>query len=322
MLLYAAAMCVGFVCLIWGADRMVTGAAVTARNFGLAPMLIGLTVVGFATSAPEILVSISAALQGSPTIAIGNAIGSNIANIGLVTGVAALVRPLIVKSETLRRELPAMVAVSILPVILVPDLFLSRLDGLILLLCMVGFFYWIIRLGMRTRGHDTLEAEYAAEIPGDVKQSVAYTSIVIGLTALLLGANALVWGAENLALAVGISELVLGLTVVAIGTSLPELAVSVTAARKGHHGLAFGNIIGSNAFNMLAVVGVAAAIRPTELTADVVQLHLPVMLAFTVAFFFMSYNYSDTVRLKSLSGAALLFGFLVYYSYVAYQTIQ
>lgn len=322
MLLYAAAMFVGFVCLIWGADRMVSGAAVTARNFGLAPMLIGLTVVGFATSAPEILVSVSAALQGSPNIAIGNAIGSNIANIGLVAGVAALVRPLIVKSETLRRELPAMVAVSILPVILVPDLILSRLDGFILLVCMVGFFYWIIRLGMRTRGHDTLEAEYAAEIPADIAQSVAYTSIVIGLAALLMGANALVWGAENLALAAGISELVLGLTVVAIGTSLPELAVSITAARKGHHGLAFGNIIGSNAFNMLAVVGIAAAIRPAELTADVIQLHLPVMLAFTVAFFFMSYNYSDTVRLKSLSGAALLFGFLVYYGYVAYQTIQ
>jgi cation:H+ antiporter len=321
MLLYASAMFVGFVSLVWGADRMVTGAAVTARNFGLAPMLIGLTVVGFATSAPEILVSMSAALQGSPNLAIGNAIGSNIANIGLVGGAAALVRPLVVKSETLRRELPAMVAVSILPVILMPDLVLGRGDGLILLLAMVGFFYWIVRLGMRTRGRDTLEAEYAAEIPGDVKQSVAYTSIAIGLSALLIGATALVWGAENVALVLGISDLILGLTVVAIGTSLPELAVSVTAARKGHHGLAFGNIIGSNAFNMLAVIGVAAAIHPAALTADVVQLHLPVMLAFTVAFFFMSYNYSDTVRLRRLSGGVLLFGFLMYYGYIAYQTI-
>lgn len=301
---------------------MVSGAAVTARNFGLAPMLIGLTVVGFATSAPEILVSASAALQGSPNLAIGNAIGSNIANIGLVAGAAALARPLVVKSETLRRELPAMVAVSVLPVILVPDLVLGRLDGFILLCAMGGFFYWIVRLGMRTRGHDTLEAEYAAEIPGDVKQSVAYTSIAVGLGTLLIGANALVWGAENAALALGISELVLGLTVVAIGTSLPELAVSVTAARKGHHGLAFGNIIGSNAFNMLAVVGVAAAIHPAQLSSDAVEVHLPVMLAFTIAFFFMSYNWSDTVRLRRLPGGILLAGFVVYYGFVAYQTLQ
>lgn len=322
MLLYAAAMCVGFVCLVWGADRMVTGAAVTARNFGLAPMLIGLTVVGFATSAPEILVSVTAALQGSPNLAIGNAIGSNIANIGLVAGTAALIRPLTVRSETLRRELPAMVAVSILPVILVPDLVLGRFDGLFLLICMLGFFYWIVRLGMRTRGHDTLEAEYAAEIPGDVKQSSAYTSIAIGLAALLLGANSLVWGAENLARELGISELILGLTVVAIGTSLPELAVSVMAVRKGHHGLAFGNIIGSNAFNMLAVVGVAAAIHPATLSDDAVRVHLPVMLAFTVAFFFMSYNYSDMVRLQRIPGGILLLGFLTYYGYVAYLTVQ
>jgi len=317
MLLYVVALTSGIALLVWGADRMVIGASVTARNMGVSPMLVGLTVVGFATSAPEILISVMAALDDIPNLAIGNAIGSNIANIGLVCGVTALTWPLQVESQTLRREFPVMVAVSILPIILFPDEMLSRLDGLLLLCAFVGFFYWIIQLGLRTRGHDTIEAEYASEIRADMQQSLAVLWIIVGLAALIGGSKALVWGAEHIARELEITDTVLGITVVAIGTSLPEMAVSILAARKGEHGLAFGNIIGSNSFNMLAVIGIAATIRPAALDIATLTLHFPVMLAFTLALFFMAYNYTGTIRVSRVAGAVLLIGFIAYHTYVA-----
>lgn len=300
---------------------MVVGAAVIARNLGVTPMLIGLTVVGFATSAPEILVSATAAIRDASNLALGNAFGSNIANIGLVVGVAAIIQPLTVKSETLSRELPAMVAVSLIPVILLINLTLSRLDGVILLIAFLCFIYWVIKLGKRSSGHDTIEAEYATEIPDGVTQQMAILWIIIGLVAVLVGANALVWGSLNIAREIGVSDLVIGVTVVAIGTSLPELAVSVVAARKGLHGLALGNIIGSNAINMLAVIGVAGVIRPATLDLAAVQLHLPVLLGFTVAFFFIAYNSNGTLRVGRLEGAALVVSFIIYQGYIALQSL-
>ena len=320
MLLYVVALTSGILLLVLGADRMVIGASVTARNMGVSPMLVGLTVVGFATSAPEILVSIMAALDGIPNLAIGNAIGSNIANIGLVGGATALLWPLKVESQTLRREFPVMVAVSILPLILLPDEILSRIDGLLLLIAFTGFFYWIIQLGLRTRGHDTIEAEYASEIPADIKQSRAVMWIIFGLALLIGGSKALVWGAENIARELAISDTVLGITVVAIGTSLPEMAVSALAARKGEHGLAFGNIIGSNSFNMLAVIGIAAVIHPAALDTATLKLHFPAMLAFTVALFFMAYNYKGIISVSRGAGAILLIGFIAYHITVAIET--
>jgi len=320
MLLYAVALTSGILLLVLGADRMVIGASVTARNMGVSPMLVGLTVVGFATSAPEILVSIMAALDGIPNLAIGNAIGSNIANIGLVGGATALLWPLKVESQTLRREFPVMVAVSILPLILLPDEILSRIDGLLLLIAFTGFFYWIIQLGLRTRGHDTIEAEYASEIRADIKQSRAVMWIIFGLALLIGGSKALVWGAENIARELAISDTVLGITVVAIGTSLPEMAVSALAARKGEHGLAFGNIIGSNSFNMLAVIGIAAVIHPAALDTATLKLHFPAMLAFTVALFFMAYNYKGIISVSRGAGAILLIGFIAYHITVAIET--
>ena len=318
--MYATTLILGIAILVWGADRMVVGASVTARNMGVSPMLVGLTIVGFATSLPEIVVSIIAALDGVPNLAIGNAIGSNIANIGLVGGVTALAWPLLVKSQTLRHEFPVMVAVSILPVFLLQDGRLSRPDGLFLLCAFVGYFYWIVQLGMRTRGHDAIEAEYASEIPADMKQSLANRKMILGLALLIGGSKALVWGGENIAGALGITDTVLGITVVAIGTSLPEMAVSLMAARKGEYSLAFGNIIGSNGFNMLAVIGITAAIRPVTLDAATISLHFPVMLAFTVAFFFMAYNHSGTIRVSRWAGAALLISFMAYHAYVATET--
>jgi cation:H+ antiporter len=321
MLLYLSSLLTGLILLVWGADRMVVGAAVIARNLGVTPMVIGLTVVGFATSAPEILVSATAAIRDVSSLALGNAFGSNIANIGLVVGVAAILHPLTVESEALSRELPAMVAVSLIPVILLIDLTLSRLDGVILLIAFFCFIYWVIKLGKRSSGHDAIEAEYVTEIPEAVTQRMAILWIIIGLVVLVVGSNALVWGSQNIAREVGVSDLVIGVTVVAIGTSLPELAVAVIAVRKGLHGLALGNIIGSNAFNMLAVIGVAGVIRPATLDLAAVQLHLPVLLGFTVAFFFIAYNSKGTMRVGRLEGAALVASFIIYQSYIAQQNL-
>ena len=213
-----------------------------------------------------------------------------------------------------------MVAVSTLPLLLIPDQILSRIDGFILLAAFAAFFYWIVRLGLKTRGHDTIEAQYASEIPADVSPKAAIAWLIIGLLVLVAGSKALVWGGENIARILNISNTVLGITIVAVGTSLPELAVSLMAARKGEHGMAFGNIIGSNGFNMLAVIGIATAIQPTALDAETIKLHFPVMLGFTVAFFFLAYNYSGKIKVNRPTGALLLMSFIAYHGYVAYET--
>jgi len=319
MVMYSAAIIAGLAVLILGANLMVDGASATARNFGISPMLVGLTVVGFATSAPEIIVSIAAALQGAPNLAIGNAIGSNIANIGLIGGATALAWPLLVHSKTLRREFPVMVAVSVMPVLFFVDDRLDRWEGLILLIAFAGFIYWVVQLGLRTRGHDSIEAEFAQEIRTDLTLRAAVTRIVVGLLLLSAGAESLVWGAEAVATELGISSLVIGITVVALGTSLPELAVSLTSARKGEYALAFGNIIGSNGFNSLAVIGIAAVIRPTDLDPSAIKLHLPVMLAFTIVLFFMAYNWSGLIKVRRVHGAILLSAYVAYMGVVAYQ---
>jgi len=322
MLLYLTAILAGFLLLVWGADRVVLGASAIARHLGVSPMLIGLTVVGFATSLPEVIVSATAALAGAPNLAIGNALGSNVANVGLVIGLTALIHPLASGSSTLRKELPVMLAVSVLPAVLFPDGALSRLDGWLLLGGLVAFLAWIVQLGSSSRGVDPIEAQYAAELPADVKPAAATFAVLLGLLTLLAGANALVWGSESVARALGISDLVLGVTIVAIGTSLPELAVSIVSARKGEHGLALGNVIGSNAFNLLAVIGVAAAIEPARLEPDAVLLHLPVMVGFTLAFFVIAYNRDQVMRVGRVAGCALFLAFCCYHAVVVWRTAQ
>ena len=252
----------GLILLIWGADRFVHGAAATARNLGVQPLLIGLTVVAFATSAPEILVSIDASVRGQPGLAYGNAIGSNIVNIGLVLGTVALIRPIQLRSATLRREMPALLAVSLLTVSLFLDSYLSRVDGLVMLTGLVIVMIWLARLGMRSAPTDPIKQEYEAEIPKGVSMPMAILWLAIGLATLLLGAHLLVGGSIDIAHEMGVSEVVIGIILVAFGTSLPELAVSLVSAMKQEYGLAIGNIVGSNIFNLLAVIGVAAILLP------------------------------------------------------------
>jgi cation:H+ antiporter len=311
----------GLVLLIWGADRFVHGAAATARNLGIAPLLIGLTVVAFATSAPEVLVSIDAALRHQPGLAYGNAIGSNIVNIGLVLGATAMLRPIELRSATLRREMPALLAVSLLVVSLFLDSRLSRVDGIVMLAGMIIVMIWFVRLGMRSASNDPLLVDYDAEIPKHMSVSRATVWLTLGLAALLFGANQLVDGAVDIAVAVGVSEVVIGISLVAFGTSIPELAVSAVSVWRKEYGLAIGNIVGSNIFNMLAVIGVAAVIEPAVLAPSVLSLHVFVMVAFTLVLYAMTYDYDGKSELSRIEGTALLIAYIAYMSWVFYENV-
>ena len=311
----------GLALLTWGADRFVHGASAAARNLGVAPLLIGLTIVAFATSAPEILVSIVASSQHQPGLAVGNAIGSNIVNIGLVLGLTALIRPIKLESATLRREMPALLAVTLLTVSLFLDSFLSRVDGIVMLTALVFVMIWLARLVLRSAANDPIKMDYEAEIPTDVRMPVAVAWLIFGLGALLIGAELLVNGAVDIARLLDVSDVVIGIIVVAFGTSLPELAVSLASALKGEYGLAIGNIVGSNIFNLLAVVGIAATIAPSPLPPSVLSLHIFVMVAFTLVLFAMTYDYDGGSELSRLEGLALLIAYVVYDSYVVAQNI-
>jgi len=311
----------GLALLTWGADRFVHGAASAARNMGIAPLLIGLTVVAFATSAPEILVSVVASTQGEPGLAIGNALGSNIVNIGLVLGITAIIQPIKLESATLRREMPALLAVSLLTVSLFLDTYLSRVDGIVMLTGLVIVMVWLTRLGLRSSANDPIKRDFEAEIPTDVSTPMAVVWLVVGLGTLLVGADLLVDGAIGIATELGVSDIVIGILLVSLGTSLPELAVSLASALKGEYGLAIGNIVGSNIFNLLAVIGVAATISPFALAPTVLSLHIFVMVAFTLVLFAMTYDYDGKAALSRMEGLALLVAFIAYDSYVITQNI-
>jgi cation:H+ antiporter len=313
MLLDLVAIISGFALLIWGADHFINGAAAIARNLGLAPMLIGLTIVGFGTSAPEVLVSTMAALQDNAGLAIGNALGSNIANIGLILGATALFIPLSVNSDTLRREYPILLAISLVALLLMLDGELGRLDGTILLAGLTLVIYGMIRIAKSGRAKsDPMVAEYAAEIPEAASTGTALFWLLGGLTVLLLGSRILVWGAVNVATAFGVSDLVIGLTIVALGTSLPELAASIASAIKKEHDIAIGNIIGSNMYNLLAVLSVPGLIAPGLFAPEVLTRDLPVMIGLTLAIFVMGFGFGGPGRINRFEGLALLLCFIAY----------
>jgi len=313
MLVDIALTLTGFVLLIGGADRFVAGAASTARILGVPPVIIGLTIVGFATSAPEVLVSISAAINGLTGMAVGNALGSNVANVGLVLAAAAIIKPIRGDlSGTLRRELQVLVAVSVGASLLFADLILSRLDGLLLIGGLVGFFTWVVRSSRGIPASDPIIKEAVRELPAEMSRRRAVTYLLLGFGLLLFGAELLVTGAESLAQRFGLSDLVIGLTIVAIGTSLPELAVSVVSAFRGEPGLAVGNVIGSNVFNLLAVIGVAGLAGPGPVDPGILSFHVPIMLAFTCALLLLAYNPSGEPGIGRGLGCVLLAAFVGY----------
>ncbi|PIE23999.1 MAG: calcium/sodium antiporter [Neptuniibacter caesariensis] len=281
MLYPILALLVGLVLLVWSADRFVIGAAATAKNLGMSPMLIGLTIVSLGTSAPEILVSLVAATSGAGDLAIGNALGSNIANIALVLGITAMIAPLPVKSGILRKELPLLLGVILLAGILLFDMQLGRLDGLILLAALGVCLFLFHRFQKSTAG-DELSLEEEDELP-ELETRLALFWLIVGLTILAGSSKMLVWGATEIALSLGVSKLVIGLTIVAIGTSLPELAASIASALKGHHDIAIGNVVGSNIFNLLAVMAIPGLVSPIGMDSMVLQRDYMVMLGLTFA---------------------------------------
>ncbi|MBK1731341.1 calcium/sodium antiporter [Thiococcus pfennigii] len=316
MTLAFIAVVLGLALLVWSADRFVEGSASTARHFGMPPLLIGMVVVGFGTSAPEMVVSALAASQGNPGIALGNAYGSNIANIALILGVTALISPIAVHSQVLRKELPILVGATALAAWQVWDGEVTRLDALVLLAVFGGLMGWTIWQGLRTKG-DALGGEVAHELEAHampIRRAVFW--LLVGLILLIASSRILVWGAVEIARGIGVSDLIIGLTIVAVGTSLPELASSVIAARKGEHDIALGNILGSNLFNTLAVVGIAGAIHPMAVGPEVFNRDMLVMATLTLSLFVIGYGVRGLGRINRIEGAALLACYLGYTAYL------
>ncbi len=316
MILAFVAIICGLALLVWSADRFVEGSASTARHFGMPPLLIGMVVVGFGTSAPEMVVSALAASQGNPGIALGNAYGSNITNIALILGVTALINPIAVHSQVLRKELPILTGVTALAAWQLWDGAISRIDAVVLLAVFMGLMIWTIWLGLRKK-KDTLGSEMAQEL--DVRSmslGPAVFWLVVGLVLLILSSRILVWGAVEIAHGFGISDLIIGLTIIAVGTSLPELASSVIATRKGEHDIALGNVLGSNLFNTLAVVGIAGAIHPMAVGPEVFNRDVFVMAALTLSLFLIGYGFRGPGRINRIEGAVLLACYLGYTAYL------
>jgi cation:H+ antiporter len=318
MLLPFISILLGLGLLVWGADRFVVGSASLARNLGVPPLLIGLTVVGFGTSAPEMLVSAMAALQGNPGVGIGNAVGSNIANIALILGVTALIAPLTVRSDMLRREYPLLLAVSIGAYLLLLDGDLDLADGMLLLLGLSISMVFLVRIGLKRRDHDPLAEEMEAELPDTVSMKTAIAWFLVGLAVLVASSRMLVWGAVEVAVAFGISDLVIGLTIVAIGTSLPELAAAVMSALKNEHDLAIGNVVGSNIWNLLAVLGLPGLLAPGAIPPEVVERDMPVMLALTLALFVMGRTTRNQGVINRLEGGLLTAAFVAYLGWLVW----
>lgn len=302
----------GLALLVWGADRFVLGSAATAANLGVAPIIVGVTIVGFGTSAPEILISIFSAAQDHASLAVGNALGSNVANIGLILGATAIVTPLSVASQTLRREFPLLLGTTLIAYLLSLDGQLTRMDGAILLLLLAAVLYQLVLVALSSRRSDPMRLEYREEIPADLATRVAVGWLIVGLGTLVVGSKLLVWGAVDVARALGVSELVIGLTIVALGTSLPELATSVMSALRGQHDIAIGNVIGSNMFNQLGVFAIPALMRPGALEPQVLARDFPVVIAFTLTFLVMAWGPHGPGRINRWEGFTLLGAYLVY----------
>jgi cation:H+ antiporter len=306
----------GLLLLVWSADRFVDGAAAAALHAGMPTLLIGMVIIGFGTSAPEMVVSAFSAAQGNPGLALGNAYGSNISNIALILGLTALISPIAVKSSILRKELPILLVVTILAVSQLVDGYISRLDAWILLVVFALLMGWSIWQGLRHR-HDSLQAD--VDVTLDVTPMPLKTALIwlfVGMLLLIVSSRVLVWGAVEIARAFGVSDLIIGLTVVAIGTSLPELASALAATRKGEHDLALGNVLGSNLFNTLAVVGIAGSIHPMPVAPEVLWRDCVVMGGLTLTLLVFGVGLRGPGRINRLEGAGLLIVYLAYNGYL------
>lgn len=301
-------MVLGLVGLVFGADRFVFGASSLARRLGVSPLLVGMVIIGFGTSAPEMLVSATAAIEGSGGIALGNVVGSNITNIGLVLGVAALIKPIELHRDIVRRELPIVLLITALVALLLIDGALTVRDGAVLIVLMSAFLYNTIRTG-RAAAQDDEDGE---DKPTTVGLGRAVLWLLVGLGLLVASSRAVVWGGSTIASSLGVSDLIVGLTIVAIGTSLPELAASVASALRGEHAMAIGNVLGSNVFNLLAVLPFPALIAPGELEPGLLERDYVVMAGLTLLLMIFSIGFGKPGRINRVEGGVFMLIFAGY----------
>ena len=306
---------IGLILLVWSSDLFIDGAASVAKHMSISPLIIGVVVLGFGTSAPEIVVAILASLDNSPGLAIDNVIGSNIANIALVLGATAIISPIIVKSSLLKREFPIVLGITILGLVLMLDNELGTIDGIILLSLLIIVMVWMIRANKQAEGtNDPIVAETQQELDShpEISYKKSVLLLIVGLVILVLSAKLMVWGAVDIAKFFGVSDMIIGLTIVAIGTSLPELAAAITAAKKGEADLMIGNLLGSNLFNLLAVLAMPALLAPSLIGKDTLIIDYPIMLILTLAMLIVALP----IKGKSVIGRKI--GILFILSFVAY----
>jgi cation:H+ antiporter len=317
MLEHVGILVVALIALVWSADKFVLGASSLAKNLGVSPMIIGLTIVAMGSSAPEMMVAAAASLQGNPDTAIGNAIGSNIINIALVLGFTVLVKPLLVSSSTVKEELPLLLILTILAYWILMDDFFSFAEGIALMVSFFCFISILLIKALKQRKNSTIDDQMLIEAELEIPESTSTIKslfwLVFGISLLILSAHFLVNSAVFIAKAYGISDLVIGLTIIAIGTSLPELAASIASILKKEDDLAMGNIVGSNIFNLLAVLPFAGIIAPGAVNPEASLRDAPVMLAITGLLFILCFSRkSGSFRLTRAKGALLLLCFIAY----------
>ncbi|WP_281222815.1 calcium/sodium antiporter [Photobacterium sanguinicancri] len=310
-------LCIGLTLLVWSADRLVFGAAALAKNFGVAPLIIGMTILAMGSSAPEMMVSATAALAGKTDTAVGNVLGSNIANIALIIGLTAIIKPLSISSGIIRRELPLMLGVTLVAGALLWDSHLGFHEGVLLVILFVLFLFAMFKISQKAKVEgDALADEQESEIPDGVSNTAAGVWIAIGLVLLLYSSDMVVESAVTIAKYYGMSDLVIGLTIIAIGTSLPELAASIASIFKGEDDMAVGNIIGSNVFNILAVMGIPGLLNPSVLSPLAMGRDFYVMLAVSVLLMLMALG--KRRRINRIEGGILLCCFIAYQGYLFY----
>lgn len=324
LLYYCIALALGLYVLIWSADKFVDGASAVATRLGMSKLLVGIVIVGFGTSAPEMLVSALASYGGNPGIALGNAFGSNIANIALILGVTVLIRPIFIEKNVITRELPILLFSTLVVYWLLWDGTISRMEALGMLVLFAVIMYFSITASMREEKRQqpceelkTLQENKEIVEPELMPMKNAVFCLVLGLTLLIASSRALVWGAVGVATYIGISDMIIGLTIVAVGTSLPELASAIAATRKNEHSLVIGNIIGSNFFNALAVVGIAGVINPLPVEQGVIIRDVPLSILLTLSLFLFSIRVG-----KQIEGIISRFEGLVMLSIYTLYTVQ
>lgn len=308
---------IGFAALVWSADRFVYGAAALAKNMGIPTLIIGLTVVAMGSSAPEMMVSASAALADKTDTAAGNAVGSNITNILLVLGVTALLRPLSVSSMTLKREMPLVLLISVAAWYVFSDNYFSFAEGIALMIAFAVFIGGLVIVSLRAKNQDDpFVSEACEDVPNDVSTKSAIFWLIIGMILLPVSSHFLVESAVDIAKYFGLSDLVIGLTIIAIGTSLPELAACIAGVLKNEDDLALGNIVGSNIFNLLAVLPLAGIINPSIIDPSAANRDALIMIAATVVLIAMSLNFKGARRINRVEGGLLLVAFIAYQGYI------